>query len=55
MYYDISHRNLIDSKPLQIRFDKIDRLIGICDETKYLTLLISDKNMTLFTAELDIL
>ena len=43
LHYDISYRNLIDSKPLRIRFDKIDGFIGICDETKYLTLLIPEK------------
>ena len=43
LHYDISYRNLIDSKPLRIRFEKIDGFIGICDETKYLTLLIPEK------------
>ena len=36
--YDISHKTLIRSKPLRIRLDKIDGLIRIYDETRYLTL-----------------
>ena len=42
------------SKALQIRFDKIDGIISINDETRYLTL-FGTKNMTLCTTELDTL
>ena len=31
LVYDISYKNLIDSKPLRIRFDKIDGLIRVND------------------------
>ena len=54
LIYDISYKTLISSKPLQIRFDKIDGIIRIYDRTKYLTL-FDTKNMTLFTTKLDIL
>ena len=43
MIYDISYKTLIGSKPLDIRFNKIDRLIGIYDGTRYLTLFCSEK------------
>ena len=36
--YDTSYRALIVSKPLRIRFDKIDGIIRIYDGTRYLTL-----------------
>ena len=54
LIYGISCKTLIGSKPLQIRFDKIDGIIRIYDRTKYLTL-FDTKNMTLFTTKLDIL
>ena len=38
MIDEISYKTLIDSKPLQIRFDKIDGIIRIYDRTRYLTL-----------------
>ena len=43
LIYDISYKTLIDSKPLQIKFDKIDGIIRIYDETKYLTLFDTKK------------
>ena len=43
LIYNISYETLIDSKPLQIRFDKRDGLIRIYDETRYLTLFASEK------------
>ena len=43
MIYDIAYKNLIDPKPLRIRFFKIDRIIRICDGTRYLTLFGSEK------------
>ena len=52
LLYDIWNKTLIDSKPLPIRFFKIDGIIRIYDRTKYLTLLGSEK-YELFTAELD--
>ena len=38
LIYDISHKTSIGSKPLQIRFDKIDGIIRNCDGTRDLTL-----------------
>ena len=38
LIYDILHKTLIGSKPLQIRFNKIDRIIRIYDGTRYLTM-----------------
>ena len=43
LIYDISYKTLIDSKPLEIRFFKIDGLIGIYDGTRYLTLFGSEE------------
>ena len=43
MIYDISCKTLFDSKPLRIRFGKIDGFIGIYDETRYLTLFDSEE------------
>ena len=40
LIYDISYATLIDSKPLCIRFDKIDGFIRIYDGTRYLTLFV---------------
>ena len=38
LIYNISHKTLIGSRPLQIRFDKIDAIVTIYDGTRYLTL-----------------
>ena len=38
LIYDILYKNLIESKSLRIRFDKIDGFIRIYDKTRYLTL-----------------
>ena len=48
MIFDILYKlifqiNLIDPKPLRIRFDKRDEFIGTFDGTRYLTFLGSDK------------
>ena len=43
MIYDISYKTLIGSKPLRIRFDKIDGFIRIYDGTRYLTVFGSEK------------
>ena len=43
LIYEISYKNLIDSKPLRIRFDKIDGFIKTYDESKYLVLLGPEK------------
>ena len=43
MTYDFSYKTLIGSKPLRIRFDKIDGFITIYDGTRYLTLFGSEK------------
>ena len=51
---DISHKTIIDPKPLRIRFDKIDGLLKFrieLDNQQCLAL----KNMMLFKTELDIL
>ena len=39
----ISYKTLIGSKPLRIRFDKIDRFIRVYDETRYLVLFGAEK------------
>ena len=43
LIYDISYKTLIDSKPLRIRFNKIDGFIKIYDGSKYLVLLGPEK------------
>ena len=43
LIYDIWYKTLIYPKPLRIRFVKIDRVIGIYDGTRYLTLFGSEK------------
>ena len=52
LIYDISYKILACSKPLHIRFDKIDGFSRIYDGIKYLTLFGFE--MMLFTTELDI-
>ena len=42
LIFDISCKTLIGSGPLQIRFDKIDGFIKICDGPEYLVLLDSE-------------
>ena len=44
LIYDISYKTLIVSKPLHIRFDKIDGFIRTYYETIYLTLFATQKN-----------
>ena len=43
LIYDISYKTLIGSKPLQIRFDKIDGNIRTYDGTRYLIFFVSKK------------
>ena len=43
LIYEISYKTLVGSKPLRIRFDKIDGFIRFYDRTKYLTLFGSEK------------
>ena len=38
LIFEMSYKNLIGSKPLRIKFDKIDGFIRIYDGTGYLTL-----------------
>ena len=38
LVYNISYKSLIESKPLHIRFDKIDEVIRVYDGTRYLVL-----------------
>ena len=42
LIYDISYKTLTGSKPLRIRFDKINVCIMIYDGTRYLTLFGSE-------------
>ena len=48
LIYDISCKTLIDSKPLRIRFDKIDGFIIIYDGTRYLILFGSEKHDNIY-------
>ena len=48
LFYDISYKTLIDSKPMQIRFFKIDGIIGIYDGTRYLTMFGSEEYETIY-------
>ena len=43
LVYNISYKILIDSKPLRIRFDKIDGFIRVYDGSRYLLLFGSEK------------
>ena len=42
LIYDMSYKNVNDSKPLRIRLNKIDEFIRIYDVTRYLTLFGSE-------------
>ena len=42
LIYDISCSTLIGAKPLHFWFDKVDKLIKICDGTRYFILLGSE-------------
>ena len=42
LVYEVSYKNLIGAKPLQIRFDKVD---GVYDGTRYLVLFGGEKNL----------
>ena len=48
LIYDISYKTLIDPKPLQIIFEKINGFIKIYDRTKYLVLLGHEKYDTIY-------
>ena len=43
LVYNISYKTLIGSKPLRITFNKIDGVIRVCDETRYLVLFGAEK------------
>ena len=43
LVHNISYKSLIDSKPLRIRFNKIDGFIRVYDGTKYLVLFRCEK------------
>ena len=47
--YNISYKNLIDFRPLHIRFDNIDSFIRVYDGTKYLVLLRSEKQDSIYS------
>ena len=51
LIYIILYKTLIGTKPLRVRFDKIEGFIRIYDGTRYLVSLCL-KNMMLFTLEL---
>ena len=46
--YDISYKSWIDSKPLYISFNKIERFIRIYDGTRYLTLFGPEKYNSIY-------
>ena len=48
MKFQFQYQTLINSKPLCIRFDKIDGFIRIYDGTRYLTLFDSEKYDTIY-------
>ena len=48
LIYNISYKTLIGSKPLRIRFHKIDGFIKVYDGTTYLTLYGSQKIDTIY-------
>ena len=48
LVYKISYKSLIDSKPLRIRFDKLDGFLRVYDRTKYLGLFRSEKKCSIY-------
>ena len=54
LVYKISYKSLIDSKPLRIRFDKIDGFIRVMLELD-ISYYLEVKNVITFTTALDIL
>ena len=54
MVYDISYKTFFGSKPLHIRFDKVDGFIRVYDGVSYLVLFVPEK-YDVITRELDIL
>ena len=48
LIYEISHKTLINPKPLRIKFYKIDGFIRIYHGTRYLTLFGSEKNYAIY-------
>ena len=51
LIYDVYYKTLIGSKPLHIRFNKIDGFVRICNGTRYLVLFGCQK-LVLLTVEL---
>ena len=49
LVYNISYKILINSKPLRIRFNKIDELIKVYDGTRYLVLFGSEKYDSIYS------
>ena len=43
LVYNILYKNYMDAKPLRIRFNKVDGIIKVCNEVRYLELLSSYK------------
>ena len=48
LVYNISYKSLIDSKPLCIRFNKIDGFIRVYGGTRYLVLFGSEKYFSIY-------
>ena len=48
LIYDIPYKTLIGSKPLHVRFDKIDGFIRSYDGSKYLTFFGSEKHDSIY-------
>ena len=48
LVYKISHKILLGYKPLRIEFDKIDGIIRVCDETRYLVLFVNEKYYSIY-------
>ena len=48
LVYKISHKSLLGYKPLRIGFDKIDGIIRVYDETRYLVLFVNEKYHSIY-------
>ena len=48
LIYKNSYKILIDTKPLRIRFDKVDGFIRVCGGTRYLVLFGDEKYVLIY-------
>ena len=48
LIYDVSYKTLIHAKPLPIRFDKIDGVTKVYNETRYLVLFGLEKHYAIY-------